>query len=328
GPRAPGPHAGRRRPARLPRQAGVGVDRPWGGRLRGHDERPGRAARAPRRGGPVLDADRRPPGRVARRHDQDALPHPGRPADRGGAHALPRRAPVDLRVLAVGLPADLHVLRHRQDEVRPQPDGRRDPRPGPALPAHRARRPPRLHGHGRADDEPRRRARLRPAPARDRHHPPAHDGQHGRLAAGHRAAHRGRRAADPARVQPPRARRRAALADHAGQRALAAGRRPRRLRALARAPAQEGLHRVRDARRRQRRPRAGPPARRAARPADLQGQPDPVQPDRLGLRRQRARRDRRLPGRALRARPGGHGPPDPWPRHRRGVRPARRRARL
>ena len=41
----------------------------------------------------------------------------------------------------------------------------------------------------------------------------------------------------------------------------------------------------------------------AARPEDLQGQPDPVQPDRLGLRRVVARRDRRLQGRARGARP-------------------------
>ena len=45
------------------------------------------------------------------------------------------------------------------------------------------------------------------------------------------------------------------------------------------APPPQGLHRVRDARRRQRHLRPGRPARAAARPADLQGQPDPVQPD-------------------------------------------------
>ena len=41
--------------------------------------------------------------------------------------------------------------------------------------------------------------------------------------------------------------------------------------------------------------RPGGPAHAAARPADLQAQPDPVQPDRLGLRRLLARRDRRVP---------------------------------
>ena len=38
--------------------------------------------------------------------------------------------------LAVGLPADLHVLRHRRDALRAQPDRVGDPRPGPALPPH------------------------------------------------------------------------------------------------------------------------------------------------------------------------------------------------
>ena len=42
----------------------------------------------------------------------------------------------------------------------------------------------------------------------------------------------------------------------------------------------QGVRRVRDARRRQRQLRPGGPAREAARPADLQAQPDPVQPDR------------------------------------------------
>ena len=41
-----------------------------------------------------------------------------------------------------------------------------DPRPGAPLPPDRADRPPRLHGHGRADAEPRRGARRRAAAAR------------------------------------------------------------------------------------------------------------------------------------------------------------------
>ena len=60
--------------------------------------------------------------RVARRHRQGALPHRGRPPGRGGADALPRRPALDLRLVAVGLPADVHVLRDRADAVRPQPD--------------------------------------------------------------------------------------------------------------------------------------------------------------------------------------------------------------
>ena len=122
----------------------------------------GRAARAPGRRGSVLHAHARPRGARARRHGQGALPHPRRPPRRGRADALPRRPPLGLRLLAVGLPADLHVLRHGRDEVRPQPDRERDPRPGPALPPHRAAQPPRVHGDGRADDEPRQRARRGP----------------------------------------------------------------------------------------------------------------------------------------------------------------------
>ena len=61
-------------------------------------------------------------GRRARRHGQGAVPHRRRPAGGGGADALPRRPPLAVRLLAVGLPADVHVLRDRRDEVRPQPD--------------------------------------------------------------------------------------------------------------------------------------------------------------------------------------------------------------
>ena len=58
--------------------------------------------------------------------------------------------------------------------------------------------------------------------------------------------------------------------------------------------------------------------------ARVQGEPDPVQPDRLGLHRLRPRRDRRV-----QVRPRGAGRPDhraahPRPRHRGGVRAARR----
>ena len=65
----------------------------------------------------------------------------------------------------------------------------------------------------------------------------------------------------------------------------------------------------------------------AARSADLQGQPDPVQPDR-DVRRLVARRDRRVQGGAGGARPARHRPPHPRPRHRRRLRPARREGRL
>ena len=54
-------------------------------------------------------------GARARRHGQGAVRHPRRAPGRGGADALPRRPPLAVPVLAVGLPADLHVLRDRPD---------------------------------------------------------------------------------------------------------------------------------------------------------------------------------------------------------------------
>ena len=169
---------------------------------------PADAARAARGGGAALDALGPGRGEVRRRHRQDALPHRRRPPDRGGADALPRRPPLGLRLLAVGLPADLHLLRHRPDEVRPQPQRRRDPRPGAALPPPRGDRPRRLHGDGRADDEHRRRARRLRAAARPRRHPPPHGDLHRRLGAGDRPPRRVRAAGQP-RPLPARAQRRA-----------------------------------------------------------------------------------------------------------------------
>ena len=69
----------------------------------------------------------------------------------------------------VRLPAHVHVLRHGSDDVRPQPDGVGDARPGAPLPPRRGRRPRRVHGDGRAVPELRRGDRRRPPPAR----PPA-----------------------------------------------------------------------------------------------------------------------------------------------------------
>ena len=171
-----------------------------------------------------------PRGRGARprRHGQGAVPHPRRASRRGRAHALPRPAPLAVPVLAVGLPADLQLLRHRADEVRAQPHGGRDPRPGAALPPHRRGRPRRVHGDGRADDEPRQRPRVLRAPAGPGHHPSPDGDLHGRLDPGHRRARRAADA-DPPRALRPRRRRGAALGDHAGQRPLSARRRARRL---------------------------------------------------------------------------------------------------
>ena len=66
------------------------------------------------------------------------------------------------------------------------------------------------------------------------------------------------------------------------------------------------------------------PARAAARPDDLQGQPDPLQPDRLDLRGLLARRDRRVPRRAGGARTARDGAAHARARHRRRLRAARR----
>ena len=140
--------------------------------------------------------------------------------------------------------------------------------------------------------------RLRAA-ARPRRHPPAHRDLDGRLGSRHRPPRRVRDAGQPGAL-PARPQRRAALAADAGQRPLPAGRGARRLRALPGPPPPQGLRRVRDARRRQRPPRARPPARRPARPPRLQGQPDPLQPDRR-LRRLLAGADRALPGDPRRA---------------------------
>ena len=51
---------------------------------------------------------------------------------------LPRRPPLALPLVAVGLPAHVHVLRDRSDAVPAQPDRVRDPRPGAALPPARS----------------------------------------------------------------------------------------------------------------------------------------------------------------------------------------------
>ena len=230
-------------------------------RLRRDDEPARRPARPPRRRGPVLEPHARPRGPRPRRHGQGAVPHARRPPGRGGPDALQGRPPLAVPLLAVGLPAHVHVLRDGHDEVRAQPDGGRDPRPGAALPPHRARRPRRVHGHGRADDEPRRRARRLRAPARRRHHEPPHGDLDGRLDPGDRPPRRRRRM--PIRL---------ALSLHAADDALRseimpvndrypARRRPRRVPAVLRAEAPPRVRRVRDARGRQRPLRAGARAR-------------------------------------------------------------------
>ena len=147
-----------------------------GRRLRRDDEPAARPPRGARRDASRSRRSRSSTRRAsARRHRQGALPHRRRPPGRGGADALPRRPPLDLRLLAVGLPAHLHVLRHRRDALRPQPARLGDPRPGAALPPARAGEPSRVHGDGRAVPQRRRGARRGAAPAGDRDHAPADD---------------------------------------------------------------------------------------------------------------------------------------------------------
>ena len=93
-----------------------------------------------------------------------------------------------------------------------------------------------------------------------------------------------RRAGRAPRPLAPRPERRTAVEDHAGQRQILDERGGRRGPRMAPHPQAQGLHRIPDARRCQRlqrtRPRTGRPAAAEER---LQGQPDPVQPDRRGL---------------------------------------------
>ena len=89
--------------------------------------------------------------------------------------------------------------------------------------------------------------------------------------------------------------------------------------------AAEGLHRVCDARGRQRHsaPRSG--ARGDPRREDVQGESDSLQSDR-DVRRLLTRRDRRLQARARPRAYSGHGTPHAWPRHRRRLRATRSHA--
>jgi hypothetical protein len=311
------------------------MGRPRRGLLRADDQPAARAARGPHRRGALLLARARARGARGRRHRQGAVRDRRRPPGGDRADALPRRAALALPVEPVGLPAHLHLLRNRADEVRPQSDGLRDPRPGAALPPHGERRragpelPSRthqrcLHGHGRAVDEPRQRARRLRAAARAGRGHLEHGDLDGRLDPRHRAdGERG--PAGAAGTVAARRRRRAALRADARQRALPAGRRAGRLPALARGPQAPGVRRVPDARRGERPLRAGARAGRRARAAPgVQGQPDPLQPDRRRVPRLRPGRDRRVPRRPRAARCPGHSPRHPRSRHRRRLRAAGR----
>ncbi len=234
------------------------MDRCRRGVLRGDDQPSPRTARRPGRDRPLLDAYGRARGSGQRRHDQGAHAYNRRPSPGSGPHALPRRPPVALRIVAIRLPADLRLLRHRADEVRPQPIGVGDPRSGASLPTHHRGRPLRVHGHGRAADEPRQRAGGMPPAAGRGHHPSAHGDLHRRMDSGDRSADRRPDAAAPG-VVPARRQPGAALGADAGQRPLSPERGAQRMSAVLRAQTTNGVRRVRDAGRHQR--LGGPGAR-------------------------------------------------------------------
>ena len=157
--------------------------------LRGDDRPAGRAARAAGRRGPVLDADASSARPSARDGTVKALfrTHDGRPVEavlmryHDGRRSLclssQSGCPLTCTFCATGSMKFGRNL--TAGEIVDQ-----------ALHFRRVeqRRPRRLHGHGRADDEPRRRARRLRAPARPRHHAPAHGDLHRRLGPGHRRA--------------------------------------------------------------------------------------------------------------------------------------------
>ena len=204
-PRSPSPRLLDAR-ARLPHPPGLGVGRARRVVVRRDDEPARRGTRA------LLD-EQVPfstlelvhEARATRRDGEGALPHARRPPGRGGADALPRRPPLGVRLVAVGLPAHVHVLRDRPDALPAQPDAWEILDQALHFRRHRADRPRRLHGHGRADAEPRRGARRRAPAPRRRRHAPAHDDLDRRLAPGPDALRRRGRGADPPRALAARA---------------------------------------------------------------------------------------------------------------------------
>ena len=179
----------------------------WAGRyrrVRRDDRPPEGAARQADRACAVLDTLGRGQARSARRDDQGALPYRRRAPGRGCAHALPRRPALAVPLLAVRVPADVHVLCHRADDLRSELDRVGDPRPGAALPSSDGGRPRGVHGHGQADVQPRRGARRCAPPSGDRDHAPPNDDLDGRLAPRPEALRRrGGRADPPGAVTAP-----------------------------------------------------------------------------------------------------------------------------
>ena len=182
------------------------MDCPRSGRVRSDDEPPPIAPRGARRRVPFSTL---PPEDEQRSRDgtvKTLFRTPRRAPGRSRADALPRRTTLGLRLLAIGLPADVHLLRDGAHDVREEPHRLGDPRPGPPLSPLGPGEPSGVHGDGRAVHERRRGARRRPAPSRPRHHPPADDDLDGRLDPRPQTVRGGGRRADPAsrsRCTPP-----------------------------------------------------------------------------------------------------------------------------
>ena len=176
-------HPRRARRAAVPRPPGVGVGGARRERLRADDRPAGGAARAARR---ASCRSRSPARRSARRVSRDGTVKAlfatadGRPLEavlmryRDGRRSLclssQSGCPLTCRFCATG------AMRFGRNLTTLG-----DPRPGAPLPPHRSGRPLRLHGHGRADAEPRRGARRLRAAAGHRHLAPPHDDLHRRL---------------------------------------------------------------------------------------------------------------------------------------------------
>src|SRR5262249_30661103 len=127
GPRASREDARRAQRAKVPGSTGLALGRQGGSRLRGDDESAGSASGRTRGYGSLLDPRGRERGAVTRRHGQGPVPDTRPASGRGGAHELPRRAPLNLPLLAVRLPAYVHLLRDGPDAFSPQPDRVGDP---------------------------------------------------------------------------------------------------------------------------------------------------------------------------------------------------------
>src|SRR5579875_1513710 len=114
------PHGAWRAP--VPGAAGVELAGPRRRQLRGDERSSGTAAIGARRACADLNADARAAGARAGWDGQGAVAHRRWTSRRGGADALPRRAALAVPLLPVGLPAQLPLLRDRENALSPQPE--------------------------------------------------------------------------------------------------------------------------------------------------------------------------------------------------------------